>query len=298
MELSDLAKLDISDVTQLDISQFTVAKMMQDYGMDMIMWVTRNISNLIFAILLLLVGNFLCRKFAGLIKKTMLSHCIDPLLANFVRNCIFYVLHVALLIAVAGQLGINTTSFLALLGSMGLAVGLAIKDNLANFSSGVMLILFRPFTLNDFVTVGGVSGTVKNITLSNTVLCTPDNQRIIVPNNKIMGDIIVNTTGNKTRRIDLVIGVGYGDNLADAKRVIEDVLKNDAGVLKDPAFTVAVAELNASSVDFIVRPWVETESYWTVRYRLLENIKNALDANGISIPYPQQDVHIISEKVE
>ncbi|MBL3581845.1 mechanosensitive ion channel family protein [Oleidesulfovibrio alaskensis] len=269
------------------------ARLMEEYGDMIIVWLARNGTNLLVALVIAFAGAWLCGRVANLVRKGMELRGIDRLLTGFIRNVIYYVLLVAVLIAAAGQLGIDTTSFLALLGSMGLAVGLAIKDNLANFSSGIMLILFRPFTLGDYVTVAGVSGTVDKLSLSTTLLLTPDNQRIIVPNSKIMSDVIVNVTGNPTRRMDLTFGVGYGDDLALAKKVIEDVVRAQPELLTEPPCTIAVAELGDSSVNLVVRPWVATADYWTVRFRLIEEVKKALDANGISIPYPQRDVHIV-----
>ncbi|MFV0421703.1 mechanosensitive ion channel family protein [Oleidesulfovibrio sp.] len=273
------------------------AKLMEEYGDLIIVWVAKNGANLLMAILIVIVGAWLSARVANLMRKGLEMRGIDRLLTGFLRNVLFYILLVTVLIAAAGQIGIDTTSFLAILGSLGLAIGLAVKDNLANFSSGVMLILFRPFTLGDYVTIAGVSGTVEKISLSTTLLLTPDNQRIIVPNNMIMGDVIVNVTGSPTRRMDLTVGVGYGDDLSVAKKVIEDVVKAQPSLLSEPACTIAVSELGDSSVNLVVRPWVKTTDYWAARFKLIEDIKNALDANGISIPYPQRDVHIITEEV-
>ena len=283
------------DLTTVGQTVTDVTKMMHGYSTEIILWCISNISNLIFSVILLMVGIYLCRKIALFVYKGLERKKVDLLLAGFIQKCILYILTFAVILAVASQLGIDTTSFLALLGSMGLAVGLALKNNISSYTSGIILILTRPFTINDNVSIGGVSGFVKAINLSTTVIATGDNQHIIIPNNRIMNDIIINTTRHEERRIDLTIGVGYGDNLSHAKDVINNVLKNDPFVLAEPAPVVAVSNLNTNSVDFVVRPWVKTEDYWDTRFRLLENIKIALDENSISIPYPQCDVHIIKD---
>ncbi|NNK13353.1 MAG: mechanosensitive ion channel, partial [Desulfofustis sp.] len=195
-------------------------------------------------------------------------------------------------IAAAQKLGINTGSFLAVVGAAGLAIGLALKDSLANFSAGVMLILFRPFKVGDAVTVAGETGAVEEITIFNTVMNTPDNQRKIIPNGLITSGTITNITANDTRRIDMVFGIGYEDDIKSAEQVFTEMIKAEPRVLSDPAPTIAVAELADSSVNFVVRPWVRTVDYWNVKFELTEKIKLALDEAGISIPFPQQDVHM------
>jgi len=182
------------------------------------------------------------------------------------------------------------------LGALGLAVGLALKDSLSNIAAGIMIILFRPFRIGDAVTIAGVTGSVQQIGLFNTVLHTPDNQKIIVPNSKILGDIITNITANETRRIDLVVGISYEDDIDKAKAILWELAAKDQRILKDPAPTIAVAELADSSVNLVFRPWVKTSDYWAVRFDLTEQIKKTFDAEGVSIPYPQQDVHLFVEK--
>ncbi|MBU1002663.1 MAG: mechanosensitive ion channel [Proteobacteria bacterium] len=263
------------------------------YSEQIIAWLTVNGIDLLMALLILLVGTWFARRVGNAAQGTMEKREVDTLLARFVGNVLFYALLLTVLIAALSQLGINTTSFVAIVGTLGLAIGLAVKDNLANFASGVVLILARPFTVGDYISVAGVAGTVKNVTLGNTILSTPDNQRIIVPNSKITGDVITNATANATRRIDLVIGIGYGDDIAKAKDVVRGLLEAESRVLDDPAYTIAVAELGDSSVNLVVRPWVQTGDYWDVRFGLTEGIKLALDENGISIPFPQRDVHLI-----
>jgi len=201
-------------------------------------------------------------------------------------------------VAAVGRLGVNTTSFLTIIGAAGLAIGLALKDSLSNFAAGVMLVLFRPFTIGDVVSTAGITAKVEKITIFNTLFCTPDNQLVIVPNNKIISDIVTNINAKDTRRIDLVVGISYTDDMVKTKDILERLAQDDSRVLTDPAPTVAVAELADSSVNLVFRPWVKTADYWAVRFDLTEKIKNALDEAGISIPFPQQDVHLFVEKEE
>jgi len=244
------------------------------------------------AALILLIGNWIAKRLAALFVAVMDRNGVDETLTKFLRNIIYYALLAAVVIAAAGQLGINTASFLTVVGAAGLAIGLALKDSLSNFSAGVMLILFRPFKVGDFVTVGGESGTVEEITIFNTVLNTPDNQKKIIPNGVVSSGVITNVTANDTRRIDLVIGIGYDDDIKKAEEILHDVIEKEQDLLAEPAVTIAVSELADSSVNFVVRPWVKTSDYWKVRFSLTENIKIALDEAGITIPYPQQDVYL------
>jgi small conductance mechanosensitive channel len=247
---------------------------------------------LVAALLILIIGNWLAKKLAALFVKVMNRNEIDITLTKFLRNIIYYALLTAVVIAAAGQLGINTTSFLTVVGAAGLAIGLALKDSLANFSAGVMLILFRPFKVGDAVTVAGETGAVEEITIFNTVINTPDNQKKIIPNGVVASGTITNITANDTRRIDMVFGIGYDDDIKAADRILTDIVSAEARVLSDPEPKIAVAELADSSVNFVVRPWVKTADYWDVKFALTEKIKLALDEAGISIPYPQQDVHM------
>ncbi len=244
------------------------------------------------ALLVLVIGNWLAKKLTALFVIVMERHNIEVTLTKFLRNIIYYAMMTVVVIAAAGQLGVNTTSFLTVIGAAGLAIGLALKDSLSNFSAGVMLILFRPFKVGDAVTVAGETGTVQEITVFSTILNTPDNQRKILPNSTITGRTITNITANPTRRIDMVFGIGYDDDIKQAEKILQEVVHKDPRVLTDPAATIAVAELAASSVDFVVRPWVKTGDYWAVKCSLTEKIKCALDEAGITIPYPQQDVHM------
>jgi len=258
-------------------------------------WVTTYTVKIIAALLILVIGKWVARRITNLITKLMEKNKIDLTLVRFLDSIIYYTFMVVIVIAAAGQLGINTTSFLTIVGAAGLAIGLALKDSLSNFASGVMLVLFRPYRVDDYVDIGGVVGTVVGISLFTTELKTPDNQKVIVPNAGITSNVITNVTANPIRRVDLVIGIGYDDDIKKAKEVIRGVLEEEKRILPAPEPLIAVSELADSSVNFVVRPWVKTAEYWAVYFALTENIKLALDANGISIPYPQQDVHLHQE---
>ncbi len=217
---------------------------------------------------------------------------MNEMLVNFLSSIINIVLMLFVIVAALNRLGVNTASLVALLGAAGLAIGLSLQDSLKNFAAGVMIILFKPFKLGDFVEAGGATGVVEKITIFSTQFKTGDNKEIIVPNGAIYGGMIVNYSTKETRRIDLVFGIGYGDDIKKAKEIIIDILNSDEGILKDPEPTVALGELADSSVNFNVRPWVKSADYWPVRADILEKIKIAFDENGISIPYPQMDVHL------
>jgi small conductance mechanosensitive channel len=219
----------------------------------------------------------------------------DPILTPFLAGMVYYATIAVVLIAVLGLFGIETTSLVAVLGAAGLAIGLALQGTLSNFSSGVMLMVFRPFTKGNFVEVAGTKGAVQEIGIFTTVLNTPDNVRIIVPNSSIYGATITNYSAYDTRRNDLVIGVSYGDDLATAEGVIRRVLEGDERVLADPPLQVAVSELGDSSVNFVVRPWCRSEDYWQLRFDLTRRLKEELEAAGCSIPFPQRDVHLIGD---
>ncbi len=244
------------------------------------------------AIAIFIIGKILARVVANLVKKALQSAGTDNMLVNFLGTITYTVLLIAVLLAAVDSLGINVTSLMAILGAAGLAVGLALKDSLSNFAAGVMIIIFRPFNIGDFITAGGCSGVVDEIGLFATLMHTGDNQRIIVPNSAILGGNITNTSALPTRRIDLVVGIGYDDNIGKARDIIMSILDADERVLKDPAAGVAVSELGDSCVNLNVRPWVNSGDYWPTRADILENVKVKLDEAGISIPYPQQDVHM------
>ncbi len=261
-------------------------------------WLLTNGPSVAVALFILIAGRWLAMWFASIGKKAMNKGGVEETLSRFLSKLIYYALLTAVLIAAADQVGINTTSFLAIMGAAGLAIGLALKDSLANFASGVMLILFRPFKVGDVVTAGGVTGKVQQIDIFSTIILTPDNQKIIVPNSSITSGVITNINSEPTRRIDMTVGIGYDDNIKQAKDTLEKLVRDDGRILDDPAPVIAVAELGASSVDIIVRPWVKTGDYWDVRLDLTEKIKLTFDKKGISFPYPQHDVHLYQQTAD
>lgn len=248
------------------------------------------------AIAVLIVGRFLAGRLRALTRRGLGRGGFDPTLVPFAANLVYTGLLVLVLLSAAGVLGINTTSFIAVLGAAGLAVALAFQGTLSNFSSGVMLLTFRPFRVGDFVEAAGVSGTVREIGIFMSTLSTPDNVYITMPNSKISGEIIKNYSMNETRRIDLLMGVAYDDDLDVAIRTMTGIVARDERVLADPAPVVAVHELGDSSVNLVVRPWVNTSDYWATRWDLTKALKEGLEAAGCSIPFPQRDVHLFEEK--
>lgn len=247
---------------------------------------------LIAALAIFVIGRWVARWLSGLLEKGMQKAGTDQTLIVFLRNIVYVGLMVFVIIAAVGQLGVQTTSFLAVLGAAGLAVGLALQGSLANFAAGVLIIIFRPFKVGDYIEAGGVAGTVKAISIFTTTLHTPDNKVVIVPNAQVNSGTITNYSANDTRRVDMVIGVSYGDDLDKVRSVIEEVLAADERVLGDPAPLIAVSALADSSVNFTVRPWAKSSDYWGVYFDTQEKIKKRFDQEGISIPFPQQDVHI------
>lgn len=249
-------------------------------------------QNIAIAIAIYIIGFWIANRFVSLANKALSLRKIDDALQQFLMAILNTLLKFIVVLAAIDVLGVPTTSLLAVMGAAGLAVGLALKDSLSNFASGVMLIVFKPFTIGNFVEAGGTAGIVEKITVFNTIFRSPCNKEIIVPNSQIFGGTIVNVSAKPTRRIDMVFGIGYDDNMKTARQLMLDVINADERVLKDPAVVIAVNELGDSSVNFIVRPWVNSADYWAVKWDLTERIKDCFDANGISIPYPQQDVHM------
>ncbi|MCU7929250.1 MAG: mechanosensitive ion channel [Candidatus Thiodiazotropha sp. (ex Codakia rugifera)] len=252
-------------------------------------------TKIVMALLVFIIGRWIAKALTRTLEKVMVKGSVDQMLVNFLSNIAYAALLAVVVLAALEQLGVNTTSALAILGAAGLAVGLALKDSLASFAAGVMLIIFRPFKLGDFVEAGGATGVVEEIRIFHTMLKTGDNREITMPNAQIYSGTIVNFSARKTRRIDLVIGIGYNDDIKKARDLIGQILEADTTVLKDPAPTIMLLELGESSVDFAVRPWVKSGDYWTTRAALLEAIKVTFDKQGISIPYPQRDIHMIQE---
>ena len=248
--------------------------------------------NLLQALLILLAGYWLARGLTGVLRRAMQRYKVDVSLVNFLGKVSYIVLLAAVALAAVDRLGVDTTPLLAVLGAAGLAVALAMKDSLSNLASGVLIVVLRPFRIGDFISAGGSSGSVQEIGLFCTILHTPDNQRIIMPNAAIFGGTIVNATALPTRRIDLVIGIGYEDEVERARQVIMALFEADGRVLKQPPPTVEVVELGSSSVNLLICPWVNSADYWKTRVELLEHIRAELARAGITIPYPQQDVHL------
>jgi small conductance mechanosensitive channel len=249
-------------------------------------------KDLVVAIIIFVVGRWVARRLANLTQRAMEKAEADSTLVGFVRSIVYIALLTFVIMAAIAQLGIQTTSFIAVLGAAGFAIGLALQGSLANFAAGVMMIIFRPFKAGDFVEAAGIAGVVEEIKIFTTTLRTGDNKTIIVPNGQITSGIIVNYSAKDTRRVDLTVGVSYDDNLDKVREVISGIIAGDDRILVDPGPTIAVSELADSSVNFAVRVWVQGADYWPVFFDLNETIKKRFDEEGISIPYPQQDVHV------
>ncbi|WP_299432944.1 mechanosensitive ion channel domain-containing protein [uncultured Aquimarina sp.] len=248
------------------------------------------------AILIWIIGSWIIKKMMKGISKLMTVRNYDESLQKFLTNLLGWLLKILLILAVFGTVGVNTTSFAAILAAAGLAVGLALQGSLANFAGGVLIMIFKPFKIGDLIEAQGVLGVVKEIEIFTTKLSTPENKEAIVPNGTLSNGNIINYTSHGTLRVDLNIGIGYGDDIKKAKDVIMKVLTDNPKVLKDPAPTVAVSELGDNAINLVVRPFANVADYWDVYFEALEGSKNALDAAGISIPYPQRDVHIHNVK--
>ncbi len=244
------------------------------------------------ALIVFIVGKWLARRLVNLSGKAMTRSKMDIMLIDFVESILYWLLLLIVVVAALSQLGVDTTSMIALLGAAGLAVGLALKDTLSNFAAGVLLLIFRPFKVGDFITAGGVSGSVEKMHIFTTTMLTPDNKENIVPNSAIYGGVITNFSARDTRRVDMTFGISYGDDIRKAKDVMMSVISSHEKSLADPAPMVAVSELADSSVNFTVRVWSKKEDYWAVFFDCQEQVKLALEEAGISIPFPQMDVHM------
>lgn len=247
------------------------------------------------AIAILIFGRIIAGIVKGLIKKGLEKSNMEPTLVSFASSLSYFAAMAVVIIAALGQLGVQTTSFVAILGAAGLAIGLALQGSLSNFAAGFLLIVFKPFKVGDFIEGGGTTGVVEEISIFTTELKSPDNKKIIVPNSKMTSDNIINYSAKADRRVDLVASVGYGDDLDKTRKVLEAMLAEDKRVLPEPAPTIGVLSLGASSIDFAVRPWVKSADYWPVYFAMNEQIKKRFDAAGISIPFPQRDIHIYNE---
>jgi small conductance mechanosensitive channel len=247
---------------------------------------------IVIAVAIFFVGKKVAKWVSQMAQTAMIKKQLDPALQHFVSSLVYYGLLVFVIIAALSQVGIQTASFVAIVGAAGLAIGLALQGSLANFAAGFLILMFRPFKIGDYVEVAGTSGSVEKIQIFTTELQTPDNKKVIIPNGAITAATITNYSANDTRRVDLVFGIGYGDDIDKAKAVLRAVIDADDRILKEPATNIAVLQLADSSVNFAVRPWVKSEDYWGVYFDLTETVKKRFDQEGISIPFPQRDVHL------
>ncbi len=255
-------------------------------------WILANGMNLVWAILIFVIGKWIAGFIRARIRSMMEKRKVDAALVSFGSSMLYYILMVFVIISAIGKLGVQTTSLVAVLGAAGLAVGLALQGSLSNFASGVLIIMFRPFSIGDVINAAGELGSVKEIGVLTTVLSTPDNKKVIIPNSAIMSGSITNITAYDTRRVDMSVGVSYSDDLDKVLDIINDVLGADERILKEPHPQVVVSELADSSVNFHVRPWVNKADYWGVFFDFQKTIKQRLDKEGVSIPFPQQDVYM------
>lgn len=269
-----------------------VPEMLQQKGIDLGLDLGIKVLT---AIAIFYIGRFVIRMAVRGLHKVMQRQAVDKTLETFICNLANAALMVVLIIAVIGALGVETTSFIAIFGAAGLAVGLALQGSLSNFASGVLIVLFRPYRVGDFVEAAGIAGSVEQVQILTTVLKTGDNKQIIVPNSQIMNSIITNFSANDTRRIDMVIGVSYDDDLDKVRATIKQLIAAEDRILAEPAPLIAVAELGDSSVNFFVRPWVKSSDFWAVKFDLTEAIKKRFDKDDISFPYPQRDVHLYKQ---
>ena len=248
--------------------------------------------NLLIAIAIFYVGRMIIALVVRAMRIGMEKAEVDKTLIGFVCNLVRMALLIVVIVAAISKIGIETTSFIAIFGAAGLAVGLALQGSLSNFAAGVLIVLFRPYKEGDFVEAAGISGSVVQVQILTTIMKTGDNKQVIVPNSQIMSSIITNYSANDTRRVDMVVGVSYDDDLDKVRNTLGEIIAAEDRVLDDPAVTIAVSELADSSVNFVLRPWVRTADYWGVKFDLTETIKKRFDEEGISFPYPQQDVHV------
>ena len=283
--------MEIPEIADLSTTWDNVLEMLRTTGLEFGI-------NIITAIAIFYIGKMIVGLLTRSLRKVMQAQEIDKTLESFVCNLARMVLLTFVIIASVSALGIQTTSFIAVIGAAGLAIGLALQGSLSNFASGVLIVLFRPYKVGDWVEAAGVAGTIVEVQILTTVFKTGDNKSIIVPNGQVMNSIIINYSANDQRRVDMVVGVSYDDDLDKVRATLEDLIAADDRILDDPACTIAVAELADSSVNFIVRPWVKSGDYSGVKFDLTEAIKKRFDKEGITFPFPQQDVHVYSATAE
>jgi small conductance mechanosensitive channel len=269
---------------QIEIEKYSdvIVKYASEYGLK-VLW----------ALAIFYIGKIVVKKISNLLKAVLLKANVDNTLVEFLHSVIYFALLIVIVLAALNALGVNTTSFLAVFGAASLAIGLALKDSLSNIGAAILIIIFRPFKVGDFVdTAGGASGTVEEINLFSTIIATPDNKTVMIPNSTVIGANITNYSSKPTRRVTHIIGVSYEDDIKLVRDTLMQVIKEDKRILSEPSPLVAVSELAASGVNFTFRVWVNTPEYWDVHFDTLEKIKLAFDEKGISIPYPQMDLHI------
>jgi small conductance mechanosensitive channel len=250
-------------------------------------------KNILMALLVYIVGRFLIKLVRNLLEKALVHRKLDPGVRTFMQSMLNIVLNILLIISVIGALGVNTTSFAALLASAGVAIGMALSGNLQNFAGGLVILVFKPYRVGDFIEAQGVQGTVREIQIFHTILNTVDNKEVYVPNGSMSNAVVVNYNRNATRRLDWTIGIDYGEDVKKASDVIREVLAADKRVLAEPAPFIAVGALADSSVNIVVRVWVNTSDYWGVHHETLQNIYNSFNERGINFPFPQQTVHLV-----
>ena len=270
----------------------TNAKTVEELLVSLYKYLAANGMNVLYALIIFVIGRWVAKLISELVEKAMVKAKIDAILHKFVKNVVYLGLLAFVIVAALERIGVEMAHFAVVLGAAGLAIGLAFSGSLSNFAAGFLLVIFKPFKVGDVVEISGKLGVVKQIQMFNTVLDSPDNVRIIIPNAQVTGGNILNYTINGRRRVDLVIGVSYEDDLKKTREVIEGVIAQEGRVLKEPAPVVAVKELADSSVNFVVRPWINAVDYWDVYFDMTEKIKIALDSAGITIPFPQRDVHV------
>ena len=280
VDVMDVIPTSVEDVSQLWL---TVQDLATDWGIKVLA-----------ALAIFIIGRWVAKGIRRGVRRMMEKGGADPIIIGFVGSIVYIALLAFVVIAALGQLGIQTTSFIAILGAAGLAVGLALQGSLANFAAGFLMIIFRPFKVGDFVEAAGVAGVVKDMQIFTTTMKTGDNKTIIIPNAKISGDNIINYSAEENRRVDMTVGVAYDADLSKVRDVLNDIISKEERILSDPPPQVAVAELADSSVNFIVRVWTKSGDYWGVKFDATETIKNRFDEAGIGIPFPQRDIHIVS----
>ena len=279
-------ELDVAAIGEFDWAGLldTVQNLGADFGLKLIV-----------AVVIFYVGRIAARLLTKTLRKLLQKQEVELILETFVCNLVYWVVMLFVIIAAINHVGIETTSLIAVMGAAGLAVGLALQGSLSNFASGVLIVIFRPYRVGDFVEAAGIAGSVLEVQILTTILKTGDNKQIIVPNSQIMGSIITNYSANDTRRVDLTIGVSYDDDLDKVRHTLQGLIDADERILKDPECLIAVSALADSSVNFVVRPWVKSGDYWGVTFDLTEAIKKRFDQEGISFPFPQQDVHLYKQ---